>query len=257
MFHNGKKIRKVFLEYKSRASYSKIETVFKNEDFKHPSIRECLNFLELNDERISITHAGDLPARSGIGSSSSFTVGLIKAILGIKNEKFSGQNLAKLACHVEQNCIKEKVGVQDQYASSLGGIVELQLKKNKIFPKKLKLSNEFVSNFENHILLGFTGITRLSTDYTKKITQNIKERKIDDYLSQINDIAIEGSSLFKNENDISLIAKLLRNNWKLKINLDDNSTYGLFDDIIETAISNGALAGKLMGAGGGGFLHNC
>ena len=97
MFHNGKKIRKVFLEYKSRASYSQIETVFKNEDFKHPSIRECLNFLELKDERISITHAGDLPARSGIGSSSSFTVGLIKAILGVKYEKISGSEFSKIS----------------------------------------------------------------------------------------------------------------------------------------------------------------
>ena len=91
-------------------------------------------------------------------------------------KKYQDQNLAKLACHVEQNCIKEKVGIQDQYASSLGGIVEINLKKNKIVAKKLKLSNEFVSNLENHILLGFTGITRISTNYTKNITKSIKKK---------------------------------------------------------------------------------
>ena len=137
MFYNGKKIGKVFLEYKSRATYAKIETVFDNNDFEHPSIRECLNFLDFNDERISITHAGDLPARSGIGSSSSFTVGLINALKGINNQKILAKNLAQLACHVEQNCINEKVGVQDQYASSLGGIIELQLKKIIFFQESL------------------------------------------------------------------------------------------------------------------------
>lgn len=244
-----------FAEYKSQASYSDIEKVYDNRNFQHPSIRECLNHVNYLDKRVSITHAGDLPSKSGIGSSSSFTVGLLKALKEIKNEKISNQELAKLACHVEQNLIGEQVGVQDQFASSLGGIVELKLNKNEIKAKHLILSKEYIKEIEKYILFGFAGVQRFSSDYTEELTKKIDALYFDTYLSEMNDISKHGIHNFKKESDIEIIGKYVDSSWNLKRQLDTGSAYSIFKDIYDVAKKNGAIGGKLMGAGGGGFFY--
>ena len=250
-----RKLGNFFIDYKSSASYSVIERVNRNEDFKHPSIRECLNFSNLNDNRIHITHAGDLPARSGIGSSSSFTVGLLKALKELQDQKVTENELAKIACHVEQNLINEKVGIQDQYAAAYGGIIELKMFKSDIIAKRLNLSSSFINEFESHVLLGYTGINRNSSDFTIKLTKKINEKKLDKHLNEINEISSLGINLFNKESEIDKIAKLIDEIWNLKTKLDKNATHEIFHDIYEVARKSGALAGKLMGAGGGGFFY--
>ena len=250
-----RKLGNFFLDYKSSASYSMIERVDINNDFKHPSIRECLNFTNLSKTRISITHAGDLPARSGIGSSSSFTVGLLKALKELQNQKITENELAKMACHVEQDLIKEKVGVQDQYSASLGGILELEMYEKNIIANRLNLNDTFIKEFESHILLGYTGINRNSSDYTVKLTKKIKENKLDIFLNELNEISKYGINLFKKEAEIDKIAKLIDKSWNLKVKLDRSATHRFFYDIYDVAKRSGALGGKLMGAGGGGFFY--
>lgn len=244
-----------FLDHKSAASYSIIEKVSDNKQFKHPSIRECLKFLGFLEKRVSITHVGDLPARSGIGSSSSFTVGLLKALLNLKKQNISNNKLAHMACHVEQNLIGESVGVQDQFAASYGGLIELSLNKKSIKAKKLNLSKEFIKQFENYIMLGFTGLIRNSNDYSSKLTKKIDENELDSYLKEMNQISLLGIEAFKKEEDISEIAKLIDRIWSLKTRLDKKSTFDVFQDAYDIAKKNGAIGGKLMGAGGGGFFY--
>ncbi len=244
-----------FIDHKSTASYSIIEKVSDNKQFKHPSIRECLRHLEFLEKRVSIMHVGDLPARSGIGSSSSFTVGLLKALLSLKNQNISKYKLANMACHVEQKLIGESVGVQDQFAASYGGLIELSLSSKSIKAKKLNLSKEFIKQFENHIMLGFTGLIRNSNDYSSNLTKKIDKNVLDSYLEEINQISKIGIEAFKKEVDIYEIAKLIDKIWSLKIRLDKKSTSDVFQDLYLIAKKNGAIGGKLMGAGGGGFFY--
>lgn len=250
-----RELQSFFPNNKSTASYSIIEKVSDNKQFKHPSIRECLKYLGFAEKRVSISHIGDLPARSGIGSSSSFTVGLLNALLNLKNQNVSKNRLAHMACHIEQNLIGDNVGVQDQFAASYGGIVELSLSKKLIKAKKLNLSKEFIQEFENHIMLGFTGVIRNSNDYSSILTKKIYEKELDTYLKEINHISQIGIEAFKKEKDIYNIAEFIDKIWSLKTRLDKKSTFGVFQEIYDTAKKNGAIGGKLMGAGGGGFFY--
>ena len=160
-----------------------------------------------------------------------------------------------MACHIEQNLIGESVGVQDQFAASHGGLIELTLSSKSIKAKKLNLSKEFIKQFENHIMLGFTGLIRNSNDYSSKLTKKIDNNVLDSYLEEINQISKIGIEAFKKEVDIYEIAKLIDETWSLKIRLDKKSTSDVFQDLYLIAKKNGAIGGKLMGAGGGGFFY--
>ena len=244
-----------FFPHRTRVVYSQIESVVNHSDIDHPSVRACLEFLNCKDG-LEIHHDGDLPARSGIGSSSAFTVGLLNALYCLRGESIGPADLARNAVFVEQELLKEPVGVQDQIISAYGGMQVLSLTKAtgvEVVP--LNISDSYKNYLEESILFGFTGVERLSTEFTRKIIESIKTGLLDDYLAEITSItsaAIEG---LQRECDVRELGRLLVRNWDLKKLLSPKSATDSADDLISTAMRAGAFGGKLMGAGGSGFFY--
>lgn len=244
-----------FFPHRTRVVYSQIETVTNHSDIDHPSVRACLEFLNCK-EGLEIHHDGDLPARSGIGSSSAFTVGLLNALYCLRGESADLTDLARNAIFVEQELLMEPVGVQDQVISAHGGMQVLSLTKaNGVVATPLEISDDYRKYLEDSILFGFTGVERLSTEYTVKIIESIKAGLLDDYLCEITSIANAGIEGLQRECDIGELGGLLVRNWGLKKLLSPKLATDSADDLINTAIRAGALGGKLMGAGGSGFFY--
>ena len=243
-----------YFDYVNRVIYSKIESVKDISDIDHPSVRECLKYYGIPNG-ISISHDGDLPARSGIGSSSSFTVGLINAIhtyLGYR--KVSKFQLASEAINIEQNYIGESVGVQDQIMAAYGGIRVIELSGANINVRDLRVKDNYVLDLEEHIMLGFSGIDRLSDVHAKQQVQSIKEGKSVKLLEEIASITNNALHIFESYGKIKEIGELIDYQWKRKRELTDSVTTDYIDNIYTKAMNAGAYGGKLMGAGGGGFF---
>lgn len=244
-----------FPEYKSRVAYGQIEHVKDNGDIIHPSVRECLRFFNF-ESGIDIHHAGDLPSRSGIGSSSSFTVGLVRAIHGLKNSRISKRQLAEEAIFIEQQMIKEAVGFQDQISASYGGLNVIKLGPgSKMRVSKLDISFSYKEYLRRSVLLGFTGLSRDGTNIMKKHITNISDGKSEALLNDVSKISQRALELFKLEEDIDKLGNLLNDSWAIKRNFTPMVSTQTFNQIYEVAVKNGALGGKLMGAGGGGFFY--
>jgi D-glycero-alpha-D-manno-heptose-7-phosphate kinase len=249
-------IRKLppFFEHKSRVVYSKIESVLDHQEFVHPSIRKCLEYLNF-EQGVEIHHDGDLPAKSGIGSSSSFTVGLLNALHALSYEMKSVDQLAAEAIHVEQNLIKEDVGIQDQIMAAHGGLKILKMGPGTDYTvTPLILAPDYLRALEDHILLGFSGISRFSVEFAKAQIENINNGSSEQRLSEIHSIAEEALDLFKNQSNLDKIGALLDRSWKMKRQLIKGMSNDTIDDIYEIAKKEGAFGGKLLGAGGGGFF---
>ena len=243
-----------FFEHRSRVVYGKEENVMNNHDIRHPSVRGCLEYLKISDG-VEIHHDGDLPARSGLGSSSSFTVGLLHALYSLKQQMMGPRELAEKAIDVEQNWLKESVGVQDQIMAAHGGfrIIELGPDANWNV-KTMLLPTEYLKSLEDHVLLGFSGISRMAEEQAKKKIDNIKKGETTNELHSINAIAVEALQAFQKQADFDEIGRLLDQSWQCKRQLAENVSTDWMDDLYQTAIRNGAFGGKLMGAGGGGFF---
>jgi D-glycero-alpha-D-manno-heptose-7-phosphate kinase len=242
-----------YFDHANRIIYSKIETVNNISEIEHPSVRECLKYYDISNG-ISISHDGDLPARSGIGSSSAFTVGLVNAITTYLGKSNHADALAKAAIDIEQNCIGESVGVQDQIAAAYGGIIVIDLSKKGIRVEPLKVSFKYEDNLEKHIMLGFSGIDRLSDIHAKQQVDNIKSGKSEMYLKKISSLSDAALDAFAQEESIEQIGALLDMQWHYKRKLSSGVTTEYIDHIYEKAKKAGAYGGKLMGAGGGGFF---
>jgi len=244
-----------FFDHKHRITYAEIEKVNTVEEINHPSVRACLQYLQINDG-ISITHDGDLPARSGIGSSSSFTVGLLNALYTSKGIKKNSYELAIEAINVEQNIIGESVGVQDQLMAAHGGIKVLELSGANIKVRDLRIPDSYVLDLEEHIMLGFSGINRISEVQAKKQVDSIKEGKSTNTLEAMQKLTNEALKLFESESSSSIknIGMLLQEQWNYKRTLTDSVSSEHINSIYTDAIEAGAYGGKLMGAGGGGFF---
>ena len=243
-----------FEEHSSRIVYSKIESVSNHAEIQHPSVRGCLQFLKVNDG-IEIHHDGDLPARSGIGSSSSFTVGLLHALHALRQNMVSRKQLAEEAIHVEQKLLGEFVGVQDQIMASYGGFRLLELGTGpKWSVKKLMLPTDYLNDLERHVLLGFSGISRTAQQHAKNKMENIKQGKTSNELQAITGLAQEALQAFQEEASFEKLGRLLDQSWQQKRRLAAGVSTDWMDDIYSTAIRFGAFGGKLMGAGGGGFF---
>ena len=244
-----------FFEYKIRVTYNRIENTNTIEEIQHPSVRACLQYVGINNG-ISIGYDGDLPARSGIGSSSSFTVGLLNALYtynGIKKDAFE---LANEAINVEQNIIGESVGVQDQIMAAYGGIKVIELSGANIKVRDLRIPDSYVEDLEEHIMLGFSGISRLSEVHAKKQVDSIKEGKSVQTLEAMQKLTCEALRIFEHESNSSIkdIGLLLQEQWNYKRTLADSVANSDINSIYDAAIEAGAYGGKLMGAGGGGFF---
>ena len=242
-----------YFDYVNRVIYSKIESVPDINLIEHPSVRECLKYFKVPNG-ISVTHDGDLPARSGIGSSSSFTVGLIHALAKQANIPMNPYTLAIAAINVEQNKIGESVGVQDQIIAAYGGVRVIELERNSIKVRHLKVDTDYLNIFEQHVMLGFSGIDRLSDVHAKQQVQSIREGKSVKLLEEITSITNNALHIFESYGKIKEIGELLDYQWRRKRELTDSVTTDYIDNIYAKALNAGAYGGKLMGAGGGGFF---
>ena len=242
-----------FFSHKHRIVYSIIENTRSVKKIKHPSVRAILERSKIN-HGLEIHHDGDLPARSGIGSSSSFTVGLLNVIYKLQGKTVNKIKLAKDAIFLEQKILKEAVGSQDQIAAAVGGFNLIKFKKNNSFEiKKNIFLIKNISTIENHILLCFSGLSRISSKIAKKKISNINSKKnIFNKLNYCTDIAEK--MLKSNSFNIKDFAELISESWYTKKSLDKKVSNKKINEIFNFALNNGALGGKLLGAGAGGFL---
>ena len=240
-----------FFKHKYRIVWSKIENVTDINEIEHHAIKNLLKYLKFN-KGLEIHYDGDLPARSGMGSSSSFVVGLMKAIMSINKKKISQQNLGKKAIFFEQNVLNEVVGSQDQIAASVGGLNKIKFNKNgSIKVKKIKQNNN-LKKLEKNLLLIYTSINRtaheIASSYVNNLTKS-KKKYIESIITHVN----EGEKILKTGN-IDDFGELLHSSWMLKKKLSSAISNSKIDDLYNHALISGASGGKLLGAGGGGFL---
>ncbi|EKD83494.1 MAG: hypothetical protein ACD_39C00636G0006 [uncultured bacterium] len=242
-----------FFDMKYLVRYSVREETKTVDEIKHPSVRACLKHLEI-EKGVEVLHTSDIPARSGIGSSSSFTVGLLSSIYALKGKMISKRQLAREAIRVEQDIIQENVGSQDQVAVAFGGFNKIEFGGEKeFFVSPITIDNEKLDHFQNHLMLFFTGLSRNSSDIAKEQINNTGNKKTElKTMQEMVDHSIE--ILNGNPSDICDFGKLLNESWQLKRGLSKLISNNFLDDIYETARKNGALGGKLLGAGGGGFM---
>jgi len=242
-----------FFEYKHRIVYSRMEDVKILDEIAHPSVREVLKYLNY-PKGISIHHDGDIPARSGMGSSSAFTVGLLNAMYAMNGKIISKNDLGALAIHIEQKVIKENVGSQDQIFAAHGGFNKIDFLRNgEVRVSPVIMSNENISLFEGKLMLFFTGLSRNASDIAEEQIKNIKKnRKELEHMSALVDEAY--GIITSPRPEFAAFGRLLNETWKLKKSLSTKITSRHIDEIYETAVKNGAAGGKLLGAGGGGFI---
>ncbi|WP_372522573.1 kinase [Sulfuricaulis sp.] len=242
-----------FFEHKYRIVYSKIENIKVIQDIEHPAVRAVLTWLKC-DKGLEIHHDGDLPARSGLGSSSSFTVGLINAIMALSGKYISSAELADCAIHIEQNILKENVGSQDQIAVAYGGFNRVEFKTDGTYDvTSIILPPERKQMLESHLMLFFTGLSRLSSDVEKTKINNYKNREVE--LRKMAEMVNEAMDILNGPDRYMLeFGKLLDEGWRYKKSLSDMVSMPVIDQIYDAALKVGAIGGKILGAGGGGFL---
>ena len=242
-----------FFEHKYRIVYSKIENIKVIEDIEHPAVRAVLTWLKC-DKGLEIHHDGDLPARSGLGSSSSFTVGLINAIMALSGRYISSAELADCAIHIEQNVLKENVGSQDQIAVAYGGFNRVEFKTDGTYDvTSIILPSERRQMLESHLMLFFTGLSRFSSDVEKTKIDNYKNREVE--LRKMAEMVGEAMDILNGPDRLLLeFGKLLDEGWRYKKSLSDKVSMPVIDQIYDAALKAGAIGGKILGAGGGGFL---
>ena len=242
-----------FFEYHSRISYTKVENVGENNVIQHPSVRACLQFLGI-DDGIEIHHIADLPARSGLGTSSAFTVGLLLGLYALKNQMRDKHALASEAIHVEQELLREAVGAQDQVSAAYGGFNRINFGTDgSIEVRRMLASPNRLAELEQHLALYFTGFSRFASEIAQeqlRMTPH-KKQELDTMLQLVDEAeAIIGSP----DRSLDEFGRLLHESWKIKRSLTQKISNASIDEIYEAGLSAGALGGKLLGAGGGGFM---
>jgi len=245
-----------FKTHKSRIVWSRIELVDDPEEIQHPSVRAVLQSYGVL-EGVEIHHFSDLPSRSGIGSSSAFTVALIAAVSKFLGQELQGMQLATRAIHIERNINEEPVGIQDQITSAIGGLIEIRASQSQeVSASQLSLSHEYISHLESSILMGFFGNERLSSDFSEKAIDGIMSTRDIQAIDSMVDIAEQASVGLKKECSIEYLGSLLNETWRLKQSLNSaTADLRVIDDLFQAAIMEGATGGKLMGAGGSGFFY--
>ena len=242
-----------FFEFKHRIQYFRKEEVNSLDEIKHPVVREAAKLLELR-KGMEIVHNADLPARSGLGSSSTFTVGLLHALFAMKNRMVTKRELALKAINLEQKIIGEAVGSQDQTIAAFGGLNLIEFNKSKTFQvQEIIISKERLESLQENLILCFTGFARTAEKIAKSQIKSTPDKEKELYTML--EIVDEAKNIL-NDNKISLdeFGKLLNEQWYLKKSLTKYISNPIIDNIYNTAINAGAIGGKLLGAGGGGFM---
>lgn len=242
-----------FFDHKHRIVYSQIENVKHNDEIAHPAVRAILNWANV-DEGLEIHHDGDLPAHSGLGSSSAFTVGLTHALYGMRGQMAGQEMLARDAIHIEQNLIGENVGSQDQVSAAFGGFNRINFNPDNSFNvSPVILSEQRREELRDHLILCFTGFSRVADAIAKSKIDNFSCRQTElNCMQAMVDEAI--SILTSQHTPIEQFGNLLDQTWKYKRRLSDRVSTPKIDEIYEEAKRAGALGGKILGAGGGGFM---
>lgn len=242
-----------FFEYHSRVAYTKVENVRANSEIEHPAVRGCLQFLNVQ-EGVEIHHVADLPARAGLGTSSAFTVGLLLALYGLKNQMRDKQALAADAIHVEQKLLGEAVGAQDQVSAAYGGFNRIHFRSNDtVEVQPIVISPSRLAELEQHLALYFTGFSRVASEIAKEQIRMTPQRSNE--LKTMLQMVDEGEAILSNGGrPLEEFGRLLHEGWKLKKSLSQKISNTDIDEIYETGLRSGALGGKLLGAGGGGFM---
>lgn len=242
-----------FFEYHSRVSYSKVENVRRNDEVEHPSVRACLHHLGI-DEGVEIHHVADLPARTGLGTSSAFTVGLLLGLYALKEQMRDKHALAADAIHVEQDLLQEAVGAQDQVSAAYGGFNRINfLTDGSIEVNRVLASQNRLAELEQHMALYFTGFSRTASEIAQEQLKVTPQRKSE--LHMMLQLVDEAEAIIGNPNrSLDEFGQLLHESWQIKRTLTKKITNASIDAIYEAGLSAGALGGKLCGAGGGGFM---
>jgi D-glycero-alpha-D-manno-heptose-7-phosphate kinase len=242
-----------FFEYMHRIVYSKIENVHSIDEIIHPSVRLSFKWAKVSDG-LEMHHDGDLPARSGLGSSSAFTVGLINALYAMNGKMVTQETLAKNAQHIEQDLIGENVGSQDQISAAFGGFNRIDFHRDgKFNVTPLIIPTHRITELKSHLMLCFTGFSRIADQIAKSKIDNFKNREFE--LKYMHSMVDEAINILDSVNTpIEEFGKLLDKSWKYKRNLSRMVSSPEIDQIYSTALSAGAVGGKILGAGGGGFM---
>lgn len=242
-----------FFEYHSRVSYSKVENVLNNSAIEHPSVRGCLQFLGI-DDGVEIHHVADLPARTGLGTSSAFTVGLLLGLYALKEQIRDKQTLAAEAIRIEQELLQEAVGSQDQVCAAYGGFNRINfLPDGSIEVNRVLTTQSRLAELEQHLVLYFTGFARTASEIAHEQLRVTHQRKNE--LNTMLQLVDEAEAIVANNSSpLDEFGRLLHENWKIKRTLTQKITNASIDEIYEAGLSAGALGGKLLGAGAGGFM---
>lgn len=236
--------------------YSKLERVDSVEKIEHPIIREVLKYMGVISPHLEITSMADIPSGTGLGSSGSFTTALLKALHTFKKNLIHPRELAEEACHIELNLLKEPIGKQDQYIAAYGGITCFQFQPNDhVEAWPLKITQETLFNLEDNLLLFFTGYSRSASNILKE--QDVKSKENDktmlENLHFVKELGLKSKDALESGN-LNMFAELMNIHWNHKKQRSKNMSNTDIDIWYELARKNGAIGGKMIGAGGGGFL---
>ena len=241
-------------DYAFRVQYSKMETLQSLDDIQHPSARECLRFLQIRSG-VEIHYFCDLPVGAGLASSSSATVGLLHGLHAHKGDAVSNEELAKQAVFVEQEMIRERVGCQDQYICAVGGFVNLRFDRSgSVTINRLSLPSERVRELEQRLILIYTGATRTAHDLLDEQFERTRSGENTATFEKMKPLVDEGIRVLSGQGSLDDFGHLLHETWRLKRELSNKIATPWIDDAYEAARNAGARGGKLLGAGGGGFL---
>ncbi len=236
--------------------YSQIERVKNVNDIKHPIIREALLLTGITDINIEINSMADLPSGTGLGSSGSFTTALLKTLHKFKKQFISQEQLAEMACHIEINLLKEPIGKQDQYIAACGGLTAFEFKKDgKVIPMSLNVSNDTINRLEENLVMVSTGFHRAASKVLKE--QDDKSKALDsdmiNNLHYVKDMGYRSAEALESGN-LHNLGNIFHEHWQHKKKRSAAMSNLNIDTWYELAMNNGAIGGKLIGAGGGGFL---
>ena len=241
-----------FFEHKYRIVWSHIENVKDIKNIKHRSVKELLKYFKIK-KGLEIHYDGDLPSRSGMGSSSVFVVGLMNLLNNFNGKTISKKQLAIKSINFEQNILNDTVGSQDQIAATYGGFNKISFRTNGSFiVEPVSIKQNIIYNLNKNLVLLYTGYKRTAPDIAKTYVNKLGKSKRDNIL-EISSYVDEALNALK-KNDLISFGRLLHESWILKKNLSDSITNNKINEIYNEALKKGALGGKLLGAGGGGFF---
>ena len=239
-----------FFDYRTHLTYSRTEYVNGVDEIQHPLIREAMRLLDIRE--IRLMYDADLPARTGLGTSSSFAVGLLNAFYALKGKRVDSKRLADEAIYLERVRCQEAGGIQDQSAAAYGGMNRIDMDRNGYRVRPMVLSNQRKDELNDSLMLFFTGFTRFSSEIQQKTEASLEEKTAQ--LLEMKGLVDDAESILISKAELGEFGRLMDYSWKLKRGLSSGISTSAIDEVYETAMKAGARGGKLLGAGGGGFL---